>query len=81
MPGEIPYANRELDERFNNLATLIREKHDDVMIVVGAVRVQTTATNGKVRKIIIALVLIAGILIGQTFNNVHDIISLLSNVI
>jgi hypothetical protein len=34
-------------------------------------------TNGKVRKIIIALVLLAGIVIGQTFGNAHDIITLL----
>ena len=38
-------------------------------------------TNGKVRKIIIALVLITGIVIGQTFANAHDIIELLSSAI
>ena len=38
-------------------------------------------TNGKVRKIIIALTLIAGIVIGQTFTNAHDIIELLSSAI
>ena len=38
-------------------------------------------TNGKVRKIIIALVLIVGIVIGQTFATPHDIIELLSNIV
>lgn len=48
MP-EVPYSNRELDEKLSNLSTLIREKHDDVMIGVGEIRVQTTYTNGRVR--------------------------------
>lgn len=42
---------------------------------------QVKYTNGKVRKLIIAAVLLAGILIGQTFGNLHDIITLLSNAI
>lgn len=43
-----PYSNRELDEKFKNLDTLIREKHDDTMIKVNEVIVQTTKTNGSV---------------------------------
>lgn len=38
-------------------------------------------TNGKVRKLIIALVLIAGVIIGQSFANTHDIIQLLAGLI
>lgn len=45
---EIPYSNRELDEKFANLGVLIREKHDDTMIKVNEVIVQTTKTNGSV---------------------------------
>lgn len=37
-------------------------------------------TNGKVRKIIIALVMIAGIIIGQTTTNWHEIIGILSHI-
>lgn len=48
MP-DAPYSNRELDEKLANVSILIREKHDDVMIAVGEVRVQTTYTNGRVR--------------------------------
>lgn len=47
--NEENYSKRELDERFKNIDLLIREKHDDVMIGVGEIRVQTTATNGRVR--------------------------------
>lgn len=43
-----PYTNRELDEKFKNLDTLIREKHDDTMVKVNEVIVQTTKTNGSV---------------------------------
>lgn len=44
-----PYTNRELDEKFKNLDSLIREKHDDTMVKVNEVIVQTTKTNGRVR--------------------------------
>lgn len=43
-----PYSNRELDEKFKNLDTLIREKHDDTMIKIGEIIVQTSKTNGSV---------------------------------
>lgn len=46
---EEQYQNRELDEKFKNLDILIREKHDDTMVKVGEVVVQTTRTNGRVR--------------------------------
>lgn len=75
---ESPYANRELDEKFANLRAVVVEKHDDAMIKINEVLGQVKYTNGKVRKIIIAIILIGGILIGQTFSNLHDIISLLS---
>src|SRR5207247_843998 len=38
-------------------------------------------TNGKVKRIIIALVLVFGILIGQSFGNAHDIIALVVSLI
>lgn len=46
---EIPFSNREITEKFTNIETLIREKHDDQMTAIGSVRIQTTATNGRVR--------------------------------
>lgn len=46
--AETPYKNRELDEKFVNQASLIKEKHDDVMYKVNEVLVQTTKTNGRV---------------------------------
>ena len=47
--SEVNYSNRELDAKFENLGTLIREKHDDTMVAIGELRVQTTLTNGRVR--------------------------------
>lgn len=38
-------------------------------------------TNGKVRKIIIALVLIGGIIIGQTITSPEEIVKLISHLI
>lgn len=43
-----PYSNRELDEKFANLSTLLREKHEDIMVKLGEVIVQTKKTNGSV---------------------------------
>lgn len=37
-------------------------------------------TNGKVRKIIIAMVLMGGILIGQAFTNSHDLIQFVAGI-
>jgi len=48
-PSEVPYSNRELDEKFSNLEILFREKHDDQMVKIGEVVVQTTKTNGRLR--------------------------------
>lgn len=42
------YTNRELDEKFNNLSVLIRDKHDDVMVRINEVLVQARSTNGSV---------------------------------
>lgn len=77
---EARYQNRELDEKFANLRAVVVEKHDDVMVKVNEVLVQAKYTNGKVRKIIVTLVLIGGVLIGQSFANMHDIIALLISV-
>lgn len=41
---------------------------------------KVTYTNGKVRKLIIAGVLLFGISIGQTFSNWKDIITLLAGM-
>lgn len=76
MP-EVDYKNRELDERFKNLDTLIREKHDDVMVKISGLDLKVTFTNGKVRKTIIALVLMAGIIIGQALTGKEIITALI----
>ncbi len=44
-----PYSNRELEEKFKNVESLIREKHDDVMIKIGELNTKVSYTNGKVR--------------------------------
>lgn len=44
------YSKRELDDKFKNIDTLIREKHDDEMVKIGEIIVQTTKTNGRVNK-------------------------------
>lgn len=53
----------------------------NVLEKLDTIQKQVAYTNGKVRKIVIALVLLAGIVIGQTFTNTHDIISLFAGVV
>jgi hypothetical protein len=53
----------------------------NVIEKLDTIQKQVAYTNGKVRKIIIALVLIAGVLIGQTFTDTHQVISLLAGLI
>lgn len=55
------------------------DKLDNINSKIDTIDEKVSYTNGKVRKITIALVLLGGIVIGQTFTNWHDIISLLSN--
>lgn len=51
----------------------------NVLEKLDSIESRVTYTNGKVRKIIIALVLLAGILVGQNFNT-HDIIGLFASI-
>lgn len=81
MSEETEYANREIDEKFKNLDTLIREKHDDVMVKISGLDMKVSFTNGKVRKIIMVLLVLGGILVGQAFTNTHDIIALFANAL
>lgn len=45
---EVPFSNREISEKFQNLDILFREKHDDTMIKMGEILTQAKATNGYV---------------------------------
>lgn len=49
--------------------------------ILEGIDAKVTYTNGKVRKIIIAMVLLAGIVIGQNFSSTHDIIGLVAGII
>lgn len=62
-----PYLNREIDEFLADLRNSLQR-----------IEIQTTTTNGKVRKLIVALVLVGGIVIGQTATNYHEIIGLVA---
>lgn len=54
---------------------------ENVLYKLDTIQNQVTYTNGKVRKIIVALVLLGGIIIGQNFSSTHDIISLFAGLI
>ncbi|WP_035648713.1 hypothetical protein [Bradyrhizobium sp. ORS 285] len=75
---EQPYSNREIDARFDTLEHRLFDEEEGYL---PRIERQGIFTNGKVKKIIIALVLVFGILIGQNMNT-HDIIAnLLGNLV
>ena len=59
----------------------VLHKLDDLKKAVEGVDTKITFTNGKVRKIIIAMVLLAGIVIGQSVTNTRDLISLVAGIV
>lgn len=86
------YSNRELDQFFKAADTRADELHNTLMqrmdvfesntsVALQSIESKVSYTNGKVKKLIIAGFLIGGILIGQTFANMHDIITLMSTLI
>jgi hypothetical protein len=52
-----------------------------IEIKTESIDTQARYTNGKVRKIIIALVFLGGIVIGQQFGSWHDIISVIASAV
>jgi uncharacterized membrane protein YqgA involved in biofilm formation len=76
MDDLTPYSNRELDKAFRRADDRADEFHNTLMqrmdifesntgVSLHTIEKQVLYTNGKLRKIIIALVLLAGIVIGQ----------------
>lgn len=93
---EIDEKIKVLTDKMEENSHLTREKiqasHDAVELMIrtndkdyrgSLTRIETQVgfTNGKVRKIIVALLLVSGIVIGQTFTNPRDIIQLLSGLL
>ena len=70
---ETPYTKRELDEKFSR----VHEKLDEQTKVLVEIQKQTTLTNGKVRKVVLAIVAIGSLLIGAGFNQLVPYLSLL----
>lgn len=65
------YKNREIDAKFEGIHTKLSEQD----LVLEKILNQTTATNGKVRKIIIALVLLGGFVLGTFGQNITPVLA------
>lgn len=83
-----PYENREIDEKFkvlaekmqgvqNNIELRIGDNHKSVTDSLSRIETQVAFTNGKVKKIILAIIGIAGVLIGLGIEQVGPFLSLL----
>ena len=71
-----PYTQREIDHFHGEIAKELEEIGKDIDSMKGdmekgfkTVHIKLDYTNGKVKKIIIAMVLLAGMSIGFGFNN------------
>ncbi len=67
-----PYANREIDEKFVG----VHDRLTDQDKKLDKILTQTTETNGKVRKITLALVATAALSVGMGFDNFDMLLSL-----
>jgi hypothetical protein len=82
------FPDELLEEKFNNLHTVVHERYratdekleenkNAILTELGAIKEQTTATNGKVRKIIIALVLAFGLIVGMGFEQLGPVLAVI----
>ncbi len=69
------YSNREIDLKFKEVHT----RFDSQDKTLGTILTQVMFTNGKVRKIIIALLILAGIVIGEALSP-KEIISMFAGL-
>ncbi len=59
---ETEYSNREIDAKFDS----VHERFDRQDVSIAEILKNVRYTNGKVKKVIIALVLVGGVLLGLT---------------
>jgi len=76
MPTEEQTYREGQREKFDRFEKDVRESLSRIETAQDTLDKNQKFTNGKVRKIIIALVLLGGIVIGMNSNNWHDIIAL-----
>jgi hypothetical protein len=91
MPTEEQTYRQGITEKLEEISTSLEEQRKvsystanslaRIEIKTEGIETQAKYTNGKVRKIIIVLVLLAGVVIGQAFGNWHDIISVLVSAV
>lgn len=79
MPSEEQTYREGIDDRIKRFEQDMRESATRQEVKLDSIEKKVSYTNGKVRKIIIAIVLVFGILIGQNFTSTHDVIQLFSS--
>lgn len=75
MPLEEMTYREGMDQRMMRFETDMRKSAADQQKTLEAIEKQVKYTNGKVRKIIMAILVIGGIVVGQLFTS-KEIISL-----
>jgi tetrahydromethanopterin S-methyltransferase subunit G len=63
--SDAPYSNRELDAKFSGIHEKLEDNKTLLVGKLDSIDEKVTYTNGKVKKTIVARVLLFGIVIGQ----------------
>ena len=77
MNSDLPYSKREIDIINEHTSGKISELSAEVLSGFEAVNKRLDYTNGKLRKVIMALILMGGILLGAGFQYAPTIMSLI----
>jgi hypothetical protein len=72
-----PYSNRELDLMFRELKDEIRTLNTNTTTGFKGVHARLDITNGKVKKIIVALIFVFGLLLGMGFEQLSPLLKFL----
>jgi tetrahydromethanopterin S-methyltransferase subunit G len=67
---EKPYQNREIDDKFRG----VHERFDKQDDALASIDEKVTYTNGKVKKIIIALAILVGVAIGVSGKDILPVL-------
>ena len=70
------YTNRELDAKFSEVREVVTSSKNTLLEKLLEIEKQTIYTNGKVKKIIMAILLLSGLSIGLGIQRVMPIVGL-----
>ena len=74
---ETAYSNRELEAKFDGIHTKLEDNKETILAELAGITTQVKFTNGKVRKIIIALIGVGFFTLGLGFQQLAPLLKIL----